>query len=344
MKVPSHAKDVGSMITAHHQANPHVAIVGAGIAGLACGKRLAGAGVRVSLFDKGRAPGGRCATRRAGPFAFDHGAQYATATDAGFRRMLAGGEATGVLAPWPVRLDGRDRPERWVGVPSMSALARHLGGELPVHTNTRITDVARDGRGWRLVGEDGAVLAPFDMVVVAVPAPQAGSLLAEAPVLAARAGEAVLAPCWALMLAFPAPLPTHVPAAFVQDGVEQGPLAWICHDGGKPGRGDPEGAPPPTWVAHASGAWSQRHLEAGAEEVAPVLLAAFGDALGLDAPQPVHLAAHRWRYAKVEHALGEPCLYDRDLGIGACGDWCLGPRLEAAYLSGVAMAERVLAG
>ncbi|MEY3209703.1 MAG: hypothetical protein RIT28_184, partial [Pseudomonadota bacterium] len=27
---------------------------------------------------------------------------------------------------------------------------------------------------------------------------------------------------------------------------------------------------------------------------------------------------------------------------GACGDWCVGPRVEAAYLSGVAMAGRVL--
>lgn len=328
------------MAIAKNRADPHVAIVGAGIAGLACGERLARAGVRVSLFDKGRGPGGRCATRRAGAFAFDHGAQYATAVDAGFRRVLADGEAAGTLAPWPLRLDPQDGPERWVGVPSMSALARHLGRNTAVHSPTRVAAVEKDGGRWRLRGEDGSARGPFDIVIVAVPAPQAGLLLAEAPALAARAGDAALAPCWALMLALAAPLPTPVAAAFVKEG----PLSWICHDGGKPGRAAAAAAPAATWVAHASAAWSQEHLEEDAADVAPALLAAFAAALQLDLPPPVHLGLHRWRYAKVERALDEPCLYDPELGLGACGDWCLGPRREAAYLSGVAMAERVLAG
>lgn len=328
------------MAVAPPRSDPHVAIVGAGIAGLACGVSLARAGVRVSLFDKGRAPGGRCATRRAGAFAFDHGAQYATAADAGFRGVLACGEAGGAVAPWPLRLDPQDGPKRWVGVPSMSALARHLGQGVAVWSATRVAAVEKDGGRWRLRCEDGGAYGPFDIALMAVPAPQAGPLLAEAPALARPAGEVRLAPCWALMLAFAAPLPTDVAAAFV----EEGPLSWICHDGGKPGRGGAAGAPPATWVAHASAAWSQEHLEDDAADVAPALLAAFAAALQLDLPPPVHLGLHRWRYAKVERALGEPCLYDPELGLGACGDWCLGPRLEAGFLSGVAMAERVLAG
>lgn len=330
-------------------ASRHVAIIGAGVAGLACGARLAGAGVRVSLFDKGRGPGGRCATRRAGPFAFDHGAQYATATDDRFRALLASGAAAGSAAVWRAAAERPRRPhpppedgrERWVGVPGMSALARHLGRNLEVRCGTRIITAQREDRRWRLLAEDGAAEGPFDILLVAVPSPQAGPLLAGAPALAARLGEAVLAPCWALMLGFAEPLPTNVAAA----SVEGEPLSWICHDGGKPGRGR-EGAGPPatTWVAHASPAWSREHLEDDGAAVAPVLLAAFADNLGIDVPPPVHLAAHRWRYARVERVLGEPCLYDGNLGIGACGDWCLGPRLEAAYLSGLALAERVMAG
>ena len=115
----------------------------------------------------------------------------------------------GALARWPVRLDRRDGPERWVGVPSMSALARHLGRGIAVHSGTRVVAVEGDGGRWRLRCDDGSARGPFDIVVVAVPAPQAGPLLAEAPALAARAGEALLAPCWALMLAFAAPLPTE---------------------------------------------------------------------------------------------------------------------------------------
>ena len=60
-------------------APPTIAIVGAGIAGLSCADRLRAAGWAVTLFDKGRAPGGRLSTRRldtaTGTAAFEPGAQ-----------------------------------------------------------------------------------------------------------------------------------------------------------------------------------------------------------------------------------------------------------------------------
>ena len=59
-----------------------IAIVGTGMAGLSCATRLAALGHEVALFDKGRGPGGRMATRRVEAdgtlLRFDHGAQYFT--------------------------------------------------------------------------------------------------------------------------------------------------------------------------------------------------------------------------------------------------------------------------
>ena len=51
-----------------------IAIVGAGVAGLTGALALRDAGCEVVVFDKGRGPGGRTATRRAGALSFDHGA------------------------------------------------------------------------------------------------------------------------------------------------------------------------------------------------------------------------------------------------------------------------------
>lgn len=62
-----------------------IVIVGAG---MACASALVASGHAVTLFDKGRAPGGRMSSRRAatpaGEAAFDHGAQYFTVRDPGF--------------------------------------------------------------------------------------------------------------------------------------------------------------------------------------------------------------------------------------------------------------------
>ena len=63
-------------------------MIGAGLAGIACAARLQDAGVAVRVFEAQRAPGGRLATRRFAGATFDHGAQFLTATDPGFRALL----------------------------------------------------------------------------------------------------------------------------------------------------------------------------------------------------------------------------------------------------------------
>ena len=45
-------------------ARRHIAVIGAGMAGLSCARHLQEAGCRVTVFDKARGPGGRMSTRR----------------------------------------------------------------------------------------------------------------------------------------------------------------------------------------------------------------------------------------------------------------------------------------
>jgi len=77
-----------------------IAVIGAGIAGLACAERLGSVGYRATLFDKSRSAGGRLATRRLqtplGPTQFDHGAQYFKASTAQFAARIERWRAAGL--------------------------------------------------------------------------------------------------------------------------------------------------------------------------------------------------------------------------------------------------------
>ena len=53
-----------------------VLVVGAGMAGVTAAAELRRAGRRVLVLDKGRAVGGRLASRGVGAATFDHGAQF----------------------------------------------------------------------------------------------------------------------------------------------------------------------------------------------------------------------------------------------------------------------------
>lgn len=342
------------------QAARHFAVVGAGMAGIACARTLAQAGHQVSVFEKSRGYGGRMATR-ASPFGtFDHGTQYFTVRDPRFEQALD--IAPGLCKRWSANavrvLDAHGRvaeaalpalEPHWVPAPGMNALVRHWakplhdGGRVALQTRvTRIEPDALDADRWQLRtnGPEDAqhVYSGFDAVLLALPAAQARELLqtsGQAQDLAKPLDSVTVAPCWTLMLAFP-----HA----VQPGLTTlGPqwnaarslhhrVAWLARESSKPGRDPIE-----RWTVQASAAWSQEHLEDPAERVQAKLLKGFAEITGIRAA-PVHAETHRWRYAQTTQALGRSHLWDAKAGLGLCGDWCLGHRVEDAFVSGLELA------
>lgn len=305
------------------------------MAGLSCADRLVDAGHRVALFDKGRGPGGRMSTRRMqtalGDVEFDHGAQYFTVRDPGFMAQVARWSARGVAAPWPVAGTGA-----WVGVPGMSAVVRDLAEQHDVAFGWHVRGLVRRDGGWFVSGESSAdgneERGPFDAVVVSLPPEQAAAIVALHDLsLAATALAARSQPCWTAMFAFDGRLASE------RDCVrETGVINWAARNSAKPGRRGPE-----AWVVQAKPDWSAAHIELAADEVAARMRAALGAALGIVVPEPAVSAAHRWRYAMSSGSdLG--ALWSETSRIGICGDWLLGPRVENAWVSGKALASRML--
>ena len=303
-----------------------ILIIGAGMAGLACARRLADAGLAPTVLDKGSSIGGRVTTRHAGDLQFDHGAQYVNAHGAGFAAAL--NSLSGAVAGWQ---DSNGRTHI-VGVPGMSAIPRALGAELDIQQEVQVIGLEHQADGWTLQTKDGAWCAA--RVVVTVPAPQVAGLLgADHPLIAALA-PVRLAPCLTLMAAVVGAAP------FITRQDADDPLSWIAQDSSKPGR--PQGIVT-QWVAQAGEAFSQTHLEETPTQIAARMLLMLCDRLGVTPDLMTHASAHRWRYARVTQALGQPFLRSPDATLYLGGDWCIGPRVEAAWTSGTAIADDILA-
>jgi renalase len=306
-----------------------IGIVGAGMAGLACAEDLTRLGHAVLLFDKGRGPGGRMATRRiqtsAGEAYFDHGAQYFTVRDDAFRQQVAAWMSEGVAAAWPsAGCDG------YVGVPTMNAPLGLMANGQSVQWATLVTQIEEFDRLWRLVLDQGEAV-DVDIAVVATPAEQASDLLSSvAPDFAAQARAAASAPCWTLMLAF------FEAVAVAQNCWRGGDIiGWAARNSSKPGRIGPE-----SWVVQASRSWSRLHIEADPKWVSATIKEALSRMLGSPLPPVTGESCHRWRFAR-SGADGSGALFDLNRHVGICGDWLIGPRVEAAWLSGKALAEQI---
>jgi predicted NAD/FAD-dependent oxidoreductase len=292
------------------------------------------------VFERSRGVGGRLATRRQGDLAFDHGAQFVTARSRTFLGYAQAALRAGVLDGWRPRVMEDDRAwpapidDWWIGTPGMSAIVRPLARNLEIQTGVAVHELLPGQRGWELQTDSGRQNEVFRAVAVAIPAPQAATLLGPHGRAFRHVSEVRMAPCWTGMFAFERPLDLGAEAR----RWTQGPIAWAAANSSKPGRL----RRPQCWVVHASSGWSRAHLEIDAQEASHLLLQAFAQVVGRPLPAPSYATAHRWRDALVEQPLGMACVVDDEISAGACGDWCIAPRAEAAYESGRALAYSIL--
>ena len=338
----------------------HIAIVGAGMAAVTCARTLVQAGHRVTVFEKSHTVGGRMATRNSAFGTFDTGAQYFTVRDPRF--MLAMQTTPAVGKRWSANtvqvLDAHGRvaaaglPARephWVPSPGMSTLVRRWAQPLVaaqcLELSTEVTHIERDTLNkaqWQLrtrgAGDSSHVYGGFDAVVLAVPSPQARTLLEGTPKAASllkKISRVTVSPCWTLMLAFPQAMQPGMSTLGPQWNAARSThhrIAWMTRESSKPGRGAVE-----RWTVQASAAWSQEHLQDDPKRVQAKLTKAFAEVTGIRA-EAAHADTKRWLYAKTDQPLGQSHLWDASSGIGLCGDWCLGHRVEDAFVSGLELA------
>ena len=314
------------------QTPQRTAVIGGGIAGLACARRLQQLGHEAVVFDTGKhAPGGRCSSRTwPGGATVDHAAQYAIAHSASFSALLKELETEGLVKPWPARvvaLEGGATAVvdgdavRYVGVEGMGGIAAALARGLDVRQDVWVPPsggITYESDGmWRLrlpkgAGDD----CRFDAVVIAhngkcaerltssVPARAVHSLLrtrfAASLPGGGREGGGVFTLNSVYSLAFEAPAGV-MPSDFDAAEVRGGPLRWLGNNAAKYGPGEGGGE---VWTALSTGAFGKAHKVpqeqlAGTEaeaEVTAKLLRAVERAVGLqpEALKPLRTRLQLW--------------------------------------------------
>ena len=310
---------------------PRVAVVGAGISGVACARALTAGGAEVVVLDRGHVPGGRMASRTLDGRRVDLGASYLTVSDDDFRAVVDDWTARGLAREWTRELavleDGgratKSGPLRYGAAGGLRSLVEDLATGLDVRGDTQVQAVGGGPGGGTVDGE------AYDAVVLAVPDPQALPLVDPAltgvtDLLRGREWEPVLA----LAARFPEAT-WGFDGAFVNgDDV----LSWVADDGSR--RGD--GAP--VLVAHSTGAFAAPRL-ADPAAAAPELLGALERLLGLSGGEV--LRVQRWSLAKPAGSRDEP--YGLVGRIGLCGDGWGRSKVETAWLSGHRLGQALAA-
>jgi len=306
------------------------------------------------------------------PF-FDYGCQYFTSTDASFRQEVARWEALGFLSALPDGEIGKICPEGfvahsgerlWVGNGGMGPMLtriiedtaadfegtiEHISG-FP-NEGMKVKHLSKGAQGWHLTTNGGSKLGPFDFViggfaqhVLTDPFLLSGGGTCERMLQCLRRVEHnQLIP---IQVSFEGdPLPTNFTAAHVY-GEEC--LSFIANNSKRPQQSGTLGTPGPEhWTLISTAVFAEREFNTNPKgyraSAQKQMFDAFARTLGiasLSKHRPIINRINHWEDALPTNTPpnSRGCLFDADVGLGWCGDFCVAPGIEGAALSGQAMA------
>lgn len=313
------------------------AVIGAGMAGLTAARHLQAEGLEVVVLDKGRAVGGRMATRRLGGGRFDHGAQHFSARAEAFRSEVEAWVDAGVARVWfrsqSNTNPGRGMEARHSGADGMRGIPEHLASGLEVRSGVGVQrlDVAAATVG---VVAQGMRLEARS-VVVTPPLRQTLALLDASHIEPAADLRASLESIeYDATLAVMAILDGESGLADGHASVGDGSIAWIADNHHK------GVSPVPAVTIHSSAPFAADHLDDDVARWTAELAAAAAPALGASI---VEAQGHRWRYSQPRTTLGSGCaVVGGPVPVILAGEVFAGARVEGAFLSGRAAAARLL--
>jgi renalase len=343
-----------------------IAIVGAGMAGITCARKLQSSGQKgITIFEKSRGVGGRLTTRRMYDTCVDRGTCYISPKGEQFRELFDRLIADNIIEPWTdithsltsdgnIIADPKIYP-RYIAPGGMNQIAKYLARDLDVRFGQRTIAIEPDNNLWKLTIENHHEPVFARTVILAIPAPQAVDLLTPLadilpmgflntlsgvdfyPSIAVAAGYTM-----AQLAEWESVYPQVKSVSCLEDPI----LGWVGVDSSK--RNQPA---PPVFVLQSTASFAAEYpqpedmvsaskimLERAAERFLPW----FRDCQWQE--------PHLWRYAFPKSPIVDPYLLfaerlpwkiDLPAPLYCTGDWCGGRKVEAAYLAGLAVAKAI---
>lgn len=324
-------------------------IVGGGLSGLVAATRLQSQGIQVKVLDKGRGIGGRLATRRMNHSQyregiFDYGVQYITAESEVFQEWLNQWQKLGIVDVWggAANTGEASKQPKYIGLPNIRSLAKHLASPLDVQTRTKVMDLKWTQGGWTVATDD---CSQYDsnLLMITAPLPQSLQLLQHSQLGISESSWEKLTQvsyrmCLAVLLLVSEPILLGQGGSYHVKGEK---LDWIACNYQK-------GISPNGYAVtlHGNAKFSEEHSEKQLRDVAAQeLMVAAKEYLGN--ASVIDYQTHFWRYSTPMTQFPEPFFSWED-SLYLAGDAFLASNepvssLESAFLSGWEVANSIAA-
>ena len=308
-------------------------VIGSGISGATIANLL-NKKFQVSLFDKGRGPGGRASFKRIkGQIGFDHGTQYFSPKTIEFKKFTNRLIKIKILKKWSgnhIFLNSKKKENKKhikiIGKKGNNDICKFLLKKVKCFYQSEVKKIYYKNKLWFLLFTDGKIRT-YKGVILTCPFPQLKKLSEKFINNTFIKRKLKMDANITVMIAIKKNKKS--PSSFLFDDPV---LGWAGNENTKKrfkSKYD-------LWTLQSTFKWANKNINKNKKNLkknSKILIDKFFKLTKIKKTKVIYSINHGWKYSSNSKPLKIRSYWDPQKKIGVCADWFIGPRLESGWIS-----------
>ena len=308
-------------------------IIGSGISGSTIAHYLQKK-YSLKVFDKAKGVGGRSSFKRyKGKIGFDHGLQYLSPRSKEFKSFTGRLIKKRVLKHWKgnheflnERVKKDKKHIKLIGVNGNNDICKFLLKNINCNFQSELSEIKRQKDYWYLKFKDNKYIYSKNLIIT-IPFPQAKKLTSKFVITKLFKNKVVMNSSLTVLL-MTNNTGNKASSFFTNDKV----LGWVSNENSKKRFKFNKDL----WVLQSTFEYGKKHTDNYRNKkkfYTNVLINKFKKLTKTKIKKIYFTHIHGWKYSSNSKPLNIRSYWDKKIGLGLCGDWFGGPRLENGWLS-----------
>jgi renalase len=308
-------------------------IIGSGISGATIANTLSKK-YSLDLHDKARGAGGRSSNKKFNKNeSFDHGVQYISPKSVQFKRFIKDLINKKIVKNWPGRhvfLNTNKKEDKKhtkiVGNKGNNAISKYLLKDINCYFNNEVIKIFNKNNIWEISFSDGSKKL-YKSLILTCPFPQLKKLSKKYIKHSFIKKKIKMDANITIMLATKK-TNSNISSYFFSDPI----LGWAAYENSKKRFKSNYDL----WTLQSTYKWANKKInknKVNKLDNAKILINKFFELTNLKKNKIFHFQNHGWKYSSSSKPLNIKSYWNKNIRLGVCADWFVGPRLESGWLS-----------
>lgn len=314
-------------------------ILGSGVAGSTIANLLS-KNYTLEVFDKARGPGGRTANKRLKlNLSYDHGLQYFSPKTNKFRKLIITLHQKKILKIWngkhlDLTLENKKSSPKFIGKKSNNDFCKYQLKNIKQNYLSHIKKIEYKKKIWEITLKNNKK-NKFRGLILTCPYPQLKKIAKKYLVKKILNLNVKMEPNITTMIAFRSQKNLPISSIKFNDNI----LAWAANENSKKRFKSSLNL----WTLQSSVKWAKKTINNYKKNkmITKKIYTKFLELTGMSDYKIVDIKTHGWKYSYNFNTTRMKSYWNKNISLGVCADWFIGPKAEDAWQSAVDLSNKI---